>query len=425
MLTRRAAPETRYQPLIDSPRIDLEWRAWRFPLLVALFAMIACTFATFVLPDLLGRHEWLRPGDGFYTIQSATFAVNGGIGSIYSVNAEFLPLPGFLIIMAPAAALGQHFGWVNGIPFHIDRPSMMLAAMPVFFASGATAVLGVDYLADTLGVAPHRRRILAVAIGALVVIPTCCVAGHPEDLLCLALSALSLALLMRRRCVAGAAVLAVAVLMQPWAALLVPLLIATSPPGQRVRCGFHACALPGLTAALLFAFDFKDAFRSLVVQPMPFSHGQRLPWWALAHTTTFTLNGSAIVARVGSVPRSAAVVVAVVGAVAIRRHPGPRQVMAVATLDLAARGVFETQVWSYYMAPAAVFLAVGAAAFAGPGRMRWLIGCAAAFFFYAAAAGAYAQASYSATLAFPVLVMTAGVGLWAADLLPGRRLSSA
>lgn len=392
-----------------APRPDIRWRDWRYAVATAVATVAVCLFATFFLPDILGFHQWLTLGDARWTIQSTQYVTNGGLPWVYSANIQFLPLPGFLLVLAPAVAIGNHFGLVNGYPIALPYPSMLLAVAPMFALTGSTAVLGVDYLADSLGISRVRRRVLAPAVGLLVVVPTVCWAGHPEDLLCLALSCLSLGLLLRQRHLPAAGVLALAVMMQPWALVLIPLVIVASPAGSKLGAAVYACAVPAVTGLALLAMDFKDAFRSLVLQPMQ-GNGQHLPWWGMTHTMTAIQDAQSVVVRVGSGPRFVAVVIAVVAAWCIRNDPRPANIMLVTSLDLAVRGIFETQVWCYYLAPAAVFMAIHAAAHA-PSPRYWRISALGALAYYSFVAGGYNAYSMPALLALAIMCSTTLVSL--------------
>jgi hypothetical protein len=422
-LPRKPAPPG----VSDLDPAPLRWHDWPFAVAVAFATIGLCFFATFALPDLLGYDQWQLLGDGETTIRAAQWVSWGGIGNVYAANPQYLPLPGFLILLAPVVALGDHLGLVIAYPFPIPRPSMLLVAAPVFFVTGASAILGADYLADTLGISRRRRRPIAVAIGLLVVIPTCTYIGHPEDLVAIALSCVSVALLLRRHYLGAAIVLSLAIMMQSWAVLLIPLLIAASPPGRRLLTLAWSAALPAACASMLLVLDFHDAYRSLVLQPMV-GLGQHLPWWNLAgHLTTLdsvthrVAIGQArssetfvtpVVALVGSTSRSLAVVAAIVVAVMVWRRPTHTAIMTAASVALLARGVFETQVWCYYLAPAAVFMVLAAAGSGVTGR-RWCLGALSALVAYSCAAGAYnphRPYSMAPFLALGIL-LTSGVGV--------------
>jgi len=398
---------------VDSPA-PLTWTNWKFPVLVAVACIGLGLFCTFNLPTLLGLHAWLPIVDAKWTIQSAQRVSWGALGTVYSINPQYLPLPGFLLVLAPAVALGDHLGYVNSYPFYLAKPSMWIVVVPVFLFAGSMSILGADYLADTLNVTKARRRVLAVAIALFVVIPTCVWAGHPEDLLALGLSCLSISLLIRQRHLGAALALMTAIMMQPWALLLIPILVVATPIGKRLRVLIYAAALPAATALALLASDFHDAYRSLILQPMQ-GNGQKLPWWWLAHRMVVTVGGITDAVRVGSGPRLLAVATAIAVAVAVRRDIRPGTIMMAASVALVARAAFETQIWCWYLAPAAVFLAIHIASAAGTSKIRWTLGALFAFGFYGFAAAGYNNYSMPAAVGMGLLIVTAAGSLVAAN----------
>lgn len=388
----------------------LRWRNWRSALLAFSVSVTVCSIASFLLPSWLGYSQWLTPADGRWTVIGAQWVSHGAIGTIYSGDTMYLSLPGFLVLLAPVVALGDHLGLVTGYPFQLARPSMWVLVGPAFFVLGSSCLLGIDYLADTLGVTTGRRRIISLATGVVVVAPTCVWAGHPEDLVALGLSCVSLALLMRGRWLAAALVLSLAVVMQPWAGLLVLVVVAASPRGRRVRSLVWSSALPTACAAMLFVFTPSDTFRSLVEQPM-LGLGQHLPWWGLSRPIDFMAGSQVIDARVGSMSRSVAVIVAILAAVLVWRRPSRSALMAAVSATLLARGVFETQFWCWYLAPAAVFMALGAASAPGGERRRWITGGVAAFVVYGFAAGSYDGYALPPIVALAVLLGAGGLSI--------------
>jgi hypothetical protein len=401
----------------------LRWDSWRFAVAVAVLTIALCFFATFSVPRLFGVHQWLFLGDAVWAIKSAQWVSWGGVGNLYSANPLYISLPGYLFVLAPAVAVGDHYHWATSYPMALVYPRMLLAAAPVFFVSGATSILGADYLANTLGIARRRRRLIAVAIGLLVVLPTCAWAGHPEDLVAIALSCTSVALLLRRRFLGAPIVLSIAIMMQPWGGLLIPVVVAATPAGRRIRALVWSSALPGACAALLLALDFHGAFRSFLEQPM-LGNGQHLPWWGLAGRVTMVQDGLLIPARLGSGTRSLAVVVAIVAAVVVWRKPTPSIIMIAASVVLLARGISETQFWCYYLAPAAVFMVLAAASSA-PSPRRWYLGAVSALVAYSFAAAAYDAYSMPSFLALAILLACGAGFLFATRPLGEPRLEFA
>lgn len=386
----------------------LRWSNWDFACITAVATVAVCMVVSFLLPDLL-IHQWVTPPDGWMTVTGAQWVSHGAIGTVYQGDTMYLPLPGLLVLLAPVVALGDHLGLVTSYPFPLAHPSMWLLVGPAFFLLGATSILGVDYLADSLGVRLGRRRLIAVATGCIGVVPTCVWIGHPEDMVALAIVSLCVGFLLRQRHMAAALTLGVAILVQPWAALIIPVLVVASPAGGRLRALIWSSALPGACAAMLFALDPSDTYRSLIMQPM-LGAGQHLPWWGLSTPMKLASGGFVFDARVGSYSRSLAVVAAIVAALWIRKRVSPSSILAASSVALLARGAFETQFWCYYVAPAAAFLLLAVAASAQTKR-RWIVGGVCAFAVSGIAAGAYDGYSIPSLVAFGVLVCCGGAAI--------------
>jgi hypothetical protein len=374
---------------------DLGWPGWRFAAGAAAGAVAVACFVSFVIGPAVGL-GWMEGGDTWLTTSSAQYVSFGGLGYVYSVNHAYLALPGFLVLYAPVVALGDRLGLATGYPFPLAHPTMWYVAGPFFFICGATAILGTDYLACTLGVARPRRRVLAVAGALLLVWPIAGLAGHPEDLLALALVCWSLGLHLRGRPYQSAAILALAVLTQTWAGLLIPVMVAASPAGRRIGFLLRSAVAPALTGLVLLSLDWRDASLDIIRQPMmdP-AHlglqslaGQVLPWYHLAQRVTVGPGGQTLHGLVGSTSRLGAVVVALAAAAYAYRRPGPPALLLAASVTCLGRVLFEVEYWPYYVAPAAVLLVLHACA-ARPVRDRALV---------ASVAGAFVLLVHSATL---------------------------
>lgn len=399
-----AGPIRVWDAHLNDDRVSLRWNGWKFAVLAASMSVVACMFCSFVLPALLGAHEWEASSDAWWTVIGAQWVSHGAVGTIYQGDPMFLPLPGLLILLAPIVALGDHLGLVTSFPIGLAYPSMWLLIGPVFFVIGSTSVLGADYLAESLGISRTRRRLMALSVGLLVVVPTCVRAGHPEDLLALGLCCWSLGMLLRGAPLAAAGTLAIAVMMQPWAGLLIPVLGAAAPVGRRLRFLVWSAALPASCAALLLALDPSNAIRSLIKQPM-LGNGQKLPWWNLAGHMSIPVGPYLVPARVGSMSRSLAVVVALTAAAWVLRSRRPSTVMAASSVALLARGAFESQFWAWYVAPAAVVMALGVAAGARHSGRRWATGAVGSLVVYGFAGGSYSwNFSLNPWLALAILV---------------------
>lgn len=345
------------------------WRGLRFAVVAYLLTVAACAFVSFELPALLGDHQWFMSGDVWWTTQSAQWVSHGAVGTVYEANSWYSALPGFLMLYAPVVALGDHLGLVTGYPISLPYPSMWLLSGPFFFLIGSTPVLAVDRLASTLGIPAPRRRGLLVAIAFFVVVPTPGIAGHPEDALAIAILCFSISKFLRGRLTAAAYLLACAVMIQTWAGLAIPVLVLAAPTGRRLVTLLRSAGPPGVCAILLIALDFRPAVTDLLRQPMV-GHGQRLPWWYVAGHMTVPDGLRSVPAVVGSSSRWLAVAIAVAAGLAMLRYRSRHHLVAALAVAMLSRGVFETEIWNYYLAAAAVLfvLLVGMCT---PGRPRW------------------------------------------------------
>lgn len=351
----------------------LGWPGWQFAMGVYLATVGLACFLSFGLPPLLGQHQWFMSGDVWWTTQSAQWVSHGAVGSVYEANPWYSALPGYLMLYAPVTAFGDHLGLVAAIPIPLPHPSMWLLAGPFFFVTGSSCVLGIDHLAATLGVPKVRRRALLVILAILIVAPTPGLAGHPEDILATGLLCVSISQYLRQEWARAAYVLAVAVMIQTWAGLAIPILVLASPVGQRARMLMRSSALPGFTAVLLILLDPRPAIADLLKQPMVGS-GQRLPWWYIAGHTTVVDGWRTVPAVVGSSSRWLAVVSAFLVALVVRRSTARHAVLAAVAFAMLARGLFETEFWNYYFAPAAVLLVLLVAVGTPGRRLLWTAG---------------------------------------------------
>jgi hypothetical protein len=352
--------------------------------------------------------------DVWWTTQSSQFIANGGFGAVYSVNPWFTALPGFLVLLAPVVALGDHLGLVSGAPWPLPHPSMWLLVGPFYFLVGATVVPGLDYLMWTVGLARRMRRMLSVGVAVVVVLPTPGLAGHPEDLLALSMVCLAVAWHLQGRSTVAAWTLAGAICMQTWAVLLVPLFIATTPAGRRVGEALRCAAIPTGLGILMLAGDFRDAALDLIRQPMP-NAGQQLPWHEMAGHVRLQIDPhSTLTVVAGSSTRSVAVLIALVVGWHLRRGATAPGFVLAAGAVLFSRCLFETEYWAYYLAPAAVLLAV-AVVLGTEGRPRRLVtGLAGCLLMYLSAPAAYNGVGYDPWIALVVLVATFGLAAGAA-----------
>ena len=383
---------------------SLRYNGWGFSSKIFIITFALSMVASFLLPGWLGAKQWLMSPDYWWTVNSAQWVSHLAMGTVYQANPYYSALPGFLLLLAPVVAIGDHFGLRTAYAVALPYPSMWLLVGPVCFAIGSTFVFGVDYLCETLSVSQFRRRAILAISSPLIGVVTLVIGGHPEDLLALGLACLAFGFLLRGNVPAGAWVLAVAILMQTWAGLLLPTFIMVCPVGRRVSTAIRAIGPPAALGGLLLALDFRHASMDLLEQPMV-NMGQHLPWWNLAPSISITgYSRHPLLAIAGSSSRFGAVLLAVVLGILVSHSKKPELVVGAGALSLAARGIFETEFWPYYLAPAALFMMVYAAT--STSRKRWLAAFVLAIEFYLTAPTAYLGFSYSSWFALALLVST-------------------
>ena len=360
--------------------------------------------ASFLLPGWLGAKEWFMSGDYWATVNSAQWVSHLAMGTVYQANPFYSALPGFLLLLSPVVAIGDHFGLVTGYAMPLRYPSMWLLVGPACFVMGSTFVFGVDYLCETLYISQFRRRMILVVSSPLIGVATLVVAGHPEDLLALGFACLAFGFLLRGNAIAGAWMIAVAILMQTWAGLLLPTFIMASPVRKRVPVAIRAIGPPASLGALLLALDFRHAELDLLKQPLV-GFGQHLPWWKVAPTVIIKgYSRYPIVGIAGSNSRIGAVLVALILGILVSRTKKPELVIGAGALSLAARGIFESEFWPYYLVPATVFLLISAAS--STSTKRWIAASVLALELYLTAPASYIYVSYSPWLALALLFAT-------------------
>ena len=386
-------------------RQTLHWGQWRWAALMYVLGVAVCAWMSFGLPFVIGApHQWIMSQDVWSTTSAAQYSWNGGAGYVYSSNPWFAALPGFIYLYAPVTALAGHFGLVVGYPIPLAEPSMWLVTGPFFFLCGSTAVLGVDYLADTLRVSSARRRLIAFSVAVFAVGPTAGFAGHPEDLLALALVCASFALLFRGHPAGAALMLSCGILFQTWAVLALPALIVGVPREMRWRTMLQAASAPAALGVALLAANFHSSATSLLRQPMP-DIGQHLPWWALAsHLVIHTVYGPQSVVS-GSTTRFLAVLVALGAAWGVRNRADEHTIMTCVALAMFARTFFEVEYWPYYVIPAAVMVVLVGAAQTSLSSKRFTVLSVAAFLMYATSTGSYSHWLMAPLLSMAILVV--------------------
>jgi hypothetical protein len=262
---------------------------------------------------------------------------------------------GSLLLSAPALALGGALDGLNGA-----------YRLEVLFCATAIAVLS---LALARIQRSQDRPVLSrwLLIGLLVASPASDWAlkyGHPEELLTTALCVGGMLLVIRGRITTGALLLGLAVASKQWALLALPIALAVTPRGQRMRFS----ALAGCAALVLFAplalsntGQFVAANKSLASAAL-FFRPQQI-WWTLHLDYLRHLGGTfyerAPTAFVARYSRPLTVLSAILLGVAYwlrRRRLQPSDALLVLALVMLLRGMLDPWNEIYYQLPFLVSL---------------------------------------------------------------------
>lgn len=371
---------------------------------------MALSLRDFPYFDLRG---WGVSPDHWNAVLQARYVYYGATGAIYENNFTVSALPGLPILYAPAVALGDHVGLVQGYPYVIPHPTMWLLIGPEAFAIGSVMVWGVDALVAQLGVSSFRRRALTIALAAFVVIPVVQTFGHPEDCAATGLVCFALTAHLRGEYPRVGWWLSAAILMQSWALLACPLLLLATPAGRRFGVAVRAALFPAAVFLLCLAGTSSATWRQVVSQqPMP-TDGQFTPWYAIAthlHIPHYRRVVGASSRRWGTV------VAILIGLTGLRRPSGRLVVGATAAVFLI-RPLFETSDWGYFSMPGLVMATVLAAT---SRRRLWYVLLGAAVVLAEPSYGLWYFPEIDKWTFLAILILTNGSILAAAVLLTRR-----
>ena len=348
----------------------------KWPIVATLLILVVGTaFMLFWNPVVSGQPTWYTGNDLWGIFRGAHYVSWGYLGGMYSPGTGVLAFPGIAIILAPVALASSHFHLTESYPpIFLDRPTAALVLQPVELLLAATVVFATDALGEFLEVAPRRRVALCVSVAAIAW-PVAAIWGHAEDMLALSFGAWSMLAMFKQRWSRAGWLLGLGILMQPLIALLLPLIIATTPAGKRILMIYRSLALSVLLVGVAAIGNPSGTYQSLFQQPAFPTFNHATPWASLAPILTrassvathradvtkrfghlvFT-NVNSIVHTPGSIAggpgRSIDLVLALlIGAYVWRRPQGPLQLLWLALVVLASRCFFEAVMTPYYLAP--------------------------------------------------------------------------
>ena len=260
----------------------------RWPIFLTV-AIMASGMAFMFLWDPLVHHvgNWATGGDLWGIFRGAHYVGWGDLGGIYTNGNGIIAFPGMSVLLAPVAMISGKLHLTESyLPFYLARPTAALLLQPIELLLASTVIFASDRLAERLDVDRSRRAWLCVIV-ATVAWPTAAVWGHAEDALAVTFALYALAAMLDRRWSAMGWLLGFGIVMQPLVALLLPLLIAATPAGQRALLTARSTVLSIILVGLAFIGDPADTFRSLVDQPTPPSVNHATPWAAIAPRLNF------------------------------------------------------------------------------------------------------------------------------------------
>ncbi|MGA2836664.1 MAG: hypothetical protein ABSF84_08710 [Acidimicrobiales bacterium] len=346
-------------------------------------AFVVCGLLYFFRWSPVVRHRpslWIMPSDLWVTYASASAAAHGHLGSIY--GSGFLAFPGILLVLAPIGALsgrfstvyvqvtqhghpftGLHYYVTHGTPtvlydgvvnsgnlYAVHQGVFPLLATFVLVVS-CTALFAFDAMAEYLGVVRWRRAVLSVAEAALLW-PVVVVAGHPEDVLAVALATWALLWAFEGRWTGAGWLFGAALAVQPLVIVVFPLLLVLGGRDRALGLVVRGVVPAAAVAVGPFVADPHDMLHAVVEQPtFPNILGNHKTLWT---PLAPHLSGSGTTDTVGGGPlRLVALALAAgIGWWSQRWRQRHEMVVWGAALALALRVYTESVMTAYYTWPA-------------------------------------------------------------------------
>ena len=245
-------------------RTDRSARVWAVALTVAL--VVATMVWSCVLgPAVHHLRSWWIPGDAWVPLPAAHFIVWGAFPAQYSAGQGFVYLPGLPILLAPVAALGDHFllsETIRGV-VHVQKPSMWLLFGPYGAALAVIPIKAMRSLWTSLGVV-RGRTVAQVALVVIALGPVVVTWGHFEEVAMLGFVLIATRLSLDDRHFGAALALAAAILCKQSALLLAPVLLFRVPRPMLTRAIFYALGPAVALTGLCLALNWTDASKALL-----------------------------------------------------------------------------------------------------------------------------------------------------------------
>jgi hypothetical protein len=348
----------------------------KWPLITTVvLVVVGLAFMFAWMPVVDHQAAWYTGDDLWGIFRGAHYVGWGYLGGVYASGNGIVSFPGIAVVLAPVAMLSGRLHLTESYPSIILlRPTAALLLQPIELLLTATVIFACDALAECLHVPSKRRIALCFAVGA-VAWPVAAIWGHAEDALAMTFAMYAMVAVANRKWVRCGWLLGLAIVIQPLAALLIPLFVGTVPAGKRVGTAVRAVALSAVLVGVAFIGNPGGTYQQLVEQPTPPRINHATPWaaWApilarsVAVTTsraqrvfrsghfvfikaTTTAHTSVLVA--GGPGRMIDVLLALLVGLYVWRRPqeGSRFVW-LALIVLSSRCFFEAVMTPYYLAP--------------------------------------------------------------------------
>jgi hypothetical protein len=325
---------------------------------------------------------WYTPSDIWDSYRAAQYVGWGFEGEIYKSQTYFDSFPGIAVLLAPIAKLAGTLHLSESFPLHILRPSTWLLLGPTSLISGGFLLFPLDLLARRLFI-PKRGRVVLMWIEAALIWPTIVLWGHPEYAIALAFGIYGVVASYDGKWVRVGIFMGLALLFQPFTALIMPLAIIRLPARRWIATA-SIIVLPSLLLLVPpLVKEWHATTFTLLRQPNYPIGDHPTPWMSLApvlqkshrgfvqiaemvtksngtrrlaEVKVEVLHGAVVAAGPGRLV--ALLVASIIGVYVAKTKPSLPQMLWWVAVTFALRCVFECVMNPYYLLPASAIVLV-------------------------------------------------------------------
>jgi hypothetical protein len=313
---------------------------WRAAVWITLAGVVLEMIGSlWLVPRALSMTGWFVAADAWAPIPAAHYVAYGAVPFLYEGSPSFVAGPLLPIVLAPVAAIGSLFDLTQSVPVPLKHPALWLVYGPYGIGLSVVFLAAIRRLAVQAGVRTGLVR-LQLASVLVVLLPSAGMWMHFEEPLAMACALFALVEVMRGRDRRAAIAIGIAICFKQWALLALPLVVATAPPGRRVRTLAWGVAIPAALFAVPLAFDWTYAAPQ-IFSAHAYPHAGHAALWvpSAKHIT------------VGTPFRALAVACSAAVAWRLRGRTEPSVLIAALASVLVLRLVFEPVLFAYYLAP--------------------------------------------------------------------------